>query len=710
LNIIKFKIPVNVVSAWREIVANHDCESVTDFVESFIIEIPTTLYLVKERVDKLISQLDLSSKCEKLYIKLNDQFAKRMVQELKKDNIDKNHFLIYCVFKATKETFPDYVKKINEFYFSLPNEDDKKDDRKHPNNSSPLNSRVLLIATDLETERIRGLPLKTCKTICQRLFDNFAEYNAMDSASTVAERIQSDIEAFLEDQNATAWVKNINANAIRDISNYMEKGFYAQITKTGRDMLKDFFELLFQLVSCLKGHSPQAGIGTQMSLTSFRKETGLLNSYIRRKFTRNLLNYLIKENKLPIKLVSKEPKISRTFALRHRTADDLNKKASKKAEIDYIDKVLRPQFVKFKDIQNQLIEFVANKIKSNPSNVTIQNFSEKGNQAYNRVLYMKDSTFEIIGIDPNSYKSYKDIRFKKDMIKAACYNIYHPIRNWVAKLEDLKTISENTIRLLENDNFKRASLKSLLGRGTLSDNSLKILQKLLQRNIFGEIQHKSLEEVKNHLGQLKNLFITSKVLEVPLEGAINALRGDQSNRDNFSNLVLESFTKIVDKKETPIPPEEFSQYFAKRYFANFKRQTKDLALRKLDLGEPLKQNYFTAQFINGLVFGDIAGFKNISEFIKLRDRHIAAMEINNINFSSRVRDINADVLSAKVIEFTSSYLEYLIKMIEENPSISLTRILFKPRPSRFFYKSLDEEGFEEFIDHLLKKRYINNRH
>ncbi|MHA1489044.1 MAG: zinc ribbon domain-containing protein, partial [Promethearchaeota archaeon] len=274
-------------------------------------------------------------------------------------------------------------------------------------------------------------------------------------------------------------------------------------------------------------------------------------------------------------------------------------------------------------------------------------------------------------------------------------------------LKSFYKISVNTINLLRNDNFKKASLKSLLGRGTLSDDSLKILQKLLKRNIFGELQLKSIEEIKNHIGQLKNLLITSKVLDIPLEGAINALRGDQSNRDNFCKLVLESFTKIVDNEKTAIPPEEFSQYFAKRYFANFKRQTKDLALRKLNLGEPLKQNYFTAQFVNGLVFGDIAGFKNISEFIKLRDKHIAAMKNNN-NFSNRVETITTPILLAKVRELTSSYLEDLIEKIGEEPKPSLTKILFKPRASKFFYNSLDEEGFEEFIDHLLKNKIKEN--
>ncbi|MHA1490138.1 MAG: hypothetical protein ACTSRI_10855 [Promethearchaeota archaeon] len=133
MNTIKFKIPINVAPEWREIVSYNDYESVADFVESLIIELPTSLYLLKERVDKLISQLVLNPKCKKLYINPNKRFTKRIIQELKRGNIDKKHFLIYRVYEATKETFPDYIKKINEFYFSMPSDDDKKDDQERPN-------------------------------------------------------------------------------------------------------------------------------------------------------------------------------------------------------------------------------------------------------------------------------------------------------------------------------------------------------------------------------------------------------------------------------------------------------------------------------------------------------------------------------------------------------------------------------------------------
>jgi len=266
-----------------------------------------------------------------------------------------------------------------------------------------------------------------------------------------------------------------------------------------------------------------------------------------------------------------------------------------------IDKVIRPQFIKFRDLENFVIKEITDKIKKNPE--LIYRFEDKGKMAPMKTLYRKNSikhsgSFELIKTPKEIYNSisYKNIRFKKDVLKIVCYRPFTVIRNWIVKNEDLKTISKNTIKLLSINKFKEASIKKLLPKGTLSAKSIEVLKDKLEKNVFGDSRVMSKEYISLHLGQIKNLFVNNRILNDSLKEAISKIYAKNEISDDFCESVINSFTKKKNYKTVPIEVENLEKELLKRYVISFKSNTTVEAKKKLVIEAGKKKAKITVVF------------------------------------------------------------------------------------------------------------------
>jgi len=368
--------------------------------------------------------------------------------------------------------------------------------------------------------------------------------------------------------------------------------------------------------------------------------------------------------------------ITRKFSLRPRVGSVPN-------ELKVIGGI-REQFLKFRDLENEFVEVAVVEIKKNPE--TIEQFKSSSSTAY------KGDFYDYFNLNLHEPKTYKQIEFKERVKRCASFPAYWALRNWIIKNENLKVIIDDLVQQFSNPKYRNATLKSFLGKGTLSNGQLRVVQSHLKKDAFGGSQWLSKEYLRNHVAHLRNLLASRRALDDVLRDRIAKVLIEPKALKSFSKLALLSFSRKVKGRDAYIPPEELVEYFADLFVRVAKSRTTKMARRKLrSKDKKLKGSSALAELVNSVEFQTVESFQNE------RDRQIIdelRKELDKISIFYGKRAIRK-----KIKELLN---EYLMELRE--PHRNLTESAFKPVFSRVKIESLDRAGFETYLFDKLKQK------
>jgi len=345
---------------------------------------------------------------------------------------------------------------------------------------------------------------------------------------------------------------------------------------------------------------------------------------------------------------------------------------------------IREQFLKFRDLENEFVEVAVGEIKRNP--LLIEQFRSNSSVAY------KGNFYDYFKFNLYEPKTFKQIEFKERVMRCAAFPSYWALRNWVIKNENLKVIVDDLVQQLSSPKYRDSTLKSFLGKGTLSNKQLKVVQSHLKKDVFGGTQWLSNEYLKNHVAHLRNLLALRRALDEVLRDQIAEILVKPKVLKTFVELVLYGFTQKVNKRDEYVLPKELAGYFADLFVRLVKSRTTKMARRKLNSKDKkLKGRSALANLVNSVEF------KTSEEFQNERDAQIipdVRKELNNIAIFYGKR-----IIRKKIEDLLDDYLLEL-----REPHRNLTESAFKPVFSRAKIESLDRTGFETYFFEKLKHK------
>jgi len=368
----------------------------------------------------------------------------------------------------------------------------------------------------------------------------------------------------------------------------------------------------------------------------------------------------------------------------------ITRKFSLRPEINNVEnsleiiKGIRNQFLKFRDLENEFIEFAVQELRKDPS--LIDQFQSESTVAY------KGNFYDYFNFNLYKPNTYKNIEFKERVKRCAVFYPYYAFRNWLIKNENLKVIIDDLIQVFSNQKYRKHALISFVGKGMLNKKYLKAMNSHLKRDIFGGAQLFSNEYLKNHVGHLRNLLVSNRALDGVLRQKIQKIMRNPQILEYFSHNILYGFKRKERKKEILIAPNDLAEYFVGMYIRIFKSRTTKLARQKLHSpGKFSKASSFLRDRVNSYKF------ETIEEFRWERDEDIIDDLRERLEKSSYIYD--RQFLLEKIKELLKEYLKEL-----GQPNRNLTKSMFKPVFSRVQIKSLDQAGFEVYFFQKLKQK------
>jgi len=350
-----------------------------------------------------------------------------------------------------------------------------------------------------------------------------------------------------------------------------------------------------------------------------------------------------------------------------------------------IIKGIRNQFLKFRDIENEFIEFAVQELRKDPS--LIDQFQSESTVAY------KGNFYDYFNFNLYIPKTHKNIEFKERVKRCAAFYPYYALRNWLIKNENLKVIINDLIQVFSNQKYRKHAFLSFVSKGMLGKKFLKAMNSHLKRDIFGGVQLFSNEYLKNHINYLRNLLVSNRALDGVLRQKIQKIVRNPRILEDFSDNILFGFKRKERKKEVLIAPNDLAEYFAGMYIRIIKSRTTKLARQKLHSPGKFSKasSFLLRERINSY------NFETIEEFQRERDEDIIDDLRERLEKSSYIYD--RQFLLEKIKELLKEYMKEL-----GQTNRNLTKSMFKPVFSRVQIKSLDQAGFEVYCFQKLKQK------
>ena len=388
--------------------------------------------------------------------------------------------------------------------------------------------------------------------------------------------------------------------------------------------------------------------------------------------------------------------LTRTFSLLPDPSDYMPYNAFYKEITDLL--------VKTRALKNEYVQ----RMVSNLSPSSIEFYSSTSISRFRQAVYDRLNFSKVVS------PQFQAFELKERAKQCAFYDAYISIREWIKRVETLKTI----IPVLSDGFGTSESLfASFLSGKRLNTSQLRPFRTATAVDCFGERQNLSNFFLNNFIFQVRNVFLTENdftwsemslngdtisPLQHHVEQEIRSLGAD----DEFIERVLSGFTRMKKKKIVTVLPEALPEYFLNGYIRKIQWLTTKLAGHVLSLRkqrekenrrkrprksklEKLKHDSERVMnalnsFLKGMTFKTLNEFKRERKSLLSRFKESLHVDLGQFDLNQMVMEAFQSELS----EFRAANNHYVLKR------------LFKPRFPRI---RISEVSGESFLDYMARR-------
>ncbi|MBD3215057.1 MAG: transposase [Candidatus Lokiarchaeota archaeon] len=393
---------------------------------------------------------------------------------------------------------------------------------------------------------------------------------------------------------------------------------------------------------------------------------------------------------------------------------------------------IRKQLFKYRDLQNLYVQFLIDEIRANPNilankpweypnfyldltkqqkaqfkakypNKRFLTDSKKRIEEYIYKYYRQQPRFK--NLKSNYWKEENLLeRAKQNAIRSATY----AVRNWVIRNERLKILRDKLVAYLQSTESTEVYSYSQKAKITIPSQREYIIRAFLmgkrfykeylrdlsnttKRNIFGEYDRRSFEEIYNHIGQLKNILYKTRSLDVVFEDAFTSLWDYLQDPPEIVDRFLESCFERFETDGKPL-----GNVFLKMFVRNVRTKSTKLAAQLIegkkgfgDSNSPINQ--LTKDILKG-------GITHIDSFKEERNQRFGQHTVMETEVVFDREDLKAEVLAR--------LKEYIQDEVLNIPNRHFAKTLFKPTFRAVKIQSLDFEGL---INYMITKLFYETK-
>jgi len=348
----------------------------------------------------------------------------------------------------------------------------------------------------------------------------------------------------------------------------------------------------------------------------------------------------------------------------------------------------------------------------------ISDFSPKTLEFYSSTSMsrFRQAVYDRLNFSHVVSSQFQAFKLKERAKQCAFYDAYHSVREWIKRVETLKTIIPI---LMDSFTTNGTIFESFLTSKRLNSTQLKPFRKATGVDCFGDRQKLSNFFLNNFIFQVRNMFLAkndftwsgsnscsnvSSALYHYIKQEVNSLTCD----DTFIEQVSGGFTRKKKKKIVPVESDDLLEYFFSGYIRKIQWNTTKKAGRVVSSWDDIqneksrtnprsskikKLSQDIERCIDGIrgFFSDI-DFTSLNEFKKKRK---IVLDTLKKPFMERFREVNLNHVIFKAFQVELSELQgkdgqYILKR------------LFKPSFPRIQVFTLNSDSFLEYMTRRLQ--------
>ena len=240
-----------------------------------------------------------------------------------------------------------------------------------------------------------------------------------------------------------------------------------------------------------------------------------------------------------------------------------------------------PNLLFYRNITNLLVKTRA--LKNEYVKLMISDFSPKTLEFYSSTSMsrFRQAVYDRLNFSHVVSSQFQAFKLKERAKQCAFYDAYHSVREWIKRVETLKTIIPI---LMDSFTTNGTIFESFLTSKRLNSTQLKPFRKATGVDCFGDRQKLSNFFLNNFIFQVRNMFLAkndftwsgsnscsnvSSALYHYIKQEVNSLTCD----DTFIEQVSGGFTRKKKKKIVPVESDDLLEYFFSGYIRKIQWNT-----------------------------------------------------------------------------------------------------------------------------------------